>query len=499
MAMTRAATEYGIVEGLRCEDPAVSVFKGIPFAAPPVGPLRWQPPHAPEPWDTPRQCFAYAPVAVQPKHPEGSFAVREFYGYQPPQSEDCLYLNLWTPAQSPEEKLPVMVYLHGGANVQGYSCKMEAGGDRLCKQGVIYVCAAYRLGVFGFLSHPELSREQGGCSGNYGLMDQLFALGWVRKNIAAFGGDPDNVTVFGQSAGGADLLALLCSPRSRGLIHRGISQSAGGLRPVMGSVALSRAEELGLAFQKRTGCESLAQLRSLGADRLLAAAMEDPGTYLNGTAFPICADGYVLPERFETALEAGRFLNIPLILGCTSEEGFLGFLDPEETASEEALALGIRETFGPLASQAAAMYAPRTPKEAARCVRQLWGDSMLLGCRGLAKQQVRTGRAPVYLYYFNRQLPDDDGTSRNGAFHSADLWYTFGNFHRSWRPMTGTDLTLARSMTGYWTNFAKTGDPNGPSLPPWPAFGENPGAMLLGAEIRMDPMTDHRVVRVFGQ
>ena len=497
MDMTCVNTRFGPVRGLRCEDPTIVAFKGIPFAAPPVGDLRWQPPQSPVPWEDPLPCYAYAPIAMQPRHAAGSFAHREFYRYQPPRSEDCLYLNLWTPAQSAGEKLPVMVYLHGGANVQGYSCKMEAGGDQLCKQGVIYVCAAYRLGVFGFLAHPELSREQGH-SGNYGLMDQLAALEWIRDNIAAFGGDPENITVFGQSAGGVDLLALLCSPRSRGLIHKGISQSAGGMRPVMDSVSPDAAEKQGLAFQAFCGCGDLSEMRSLDADALLDRAMEmDPLGYLSCRLFPMCADGYVLPDTLKNLLSRGLPEQIPLITGCTSDEGSLGFFDPREGLPYPALQDKIRETFGADASRAAEMYRPESETQSAACARQLWGDSMFLGCRELAK--IREPLANTYLYYFNRQLPDADGISRNGAFHSADLWYTFGNVHRSWRPMTGKDFELARAMTGYWTNFAKTGDPNGPGLPHWPPFSrENAGAMILGETLGMDPMTDHRVVKAFG-
>lgn len=500
MSFTVVRTEYGLVKGLRCEDPAISVFKGIPFAAPPVGSLRWKPPQPPAPWEGELPCFAYAPVSMQPKHAPGSFAEREFYSYQPPCSEDSLYLNLWTPAKTPEDKLPVMVYLHGGANVQGYSCKIEAGGDQLCKQGVLYVCAAYRLGVFGFLAHPELSRESGFGSGNYGLMDQLAALQWVKNNIAAFGGDPENVTVFGQSAGGVDLLALLCSPLSSGLLHQGISQSAGGLRPVLGSVSLEEAETKGLAFHAHTGCANLEQLRALPAQTLLDAALTlDREAYLDGSLFPICADGHVLAERFEVLLESGAYTDVPLILGCTSEEGFLGFQNPEESLSFFGLTQKIREVFGQDAATAETMYHPETEKDAARCAKYLWGDSIHLGCRRLAKLSVSSGRASVYLYYFNRQLPDADGISRNGAFHSADLWYTFGNFYRSWRPMTAVDFNLARAMTGYWINFAKTGDPNNGSLPHWlPFTEETPGAILLGDEIRMDSMNDHRVVKAFG-
>lgn len=500
MSLTLVQTEYGFVEGMRCEDPAIAVFKGIPFAAPPVGKLRWQPPQPHPGWEGGLPCRDYAPVAMQPKHPEGSFAVREFYGYQPDCSEDCLYLNLWTPAKSPEDKLPVMMYIHGGANVQGYSCKMEAGGDQLCKKGVIYVCAGYRLGVFGFLAHPELSQQQGGASGNYGLMDQIAALQWIRRNIAAFGGDPDNVTVFGQSAGGADLLALLCSPLSRGLFHRGISQSAGGLRPVMASVSLEEAEEKGLAFQQFCGCADLAELRKMEPEALLEAAVSrDRESYLNSTMFPICADGTVLPERFELLLQKGQYADLPLILGCTSEEGFLGFLDPEEKLSFDTLSEKICRTFGSEAETARTMYHPADEKEAALCARHLWGDSMHLGCRAMARKSSGAGRAPVYLYLFNRQLPDADGISRNGAFHSADLWYTFGNFYRSWRPMTAADYTLAQSMTGYWTNFAKTGDPNGGGLPCWTPFTEEtPCTMLLGEQIGESLLEDHRVVKAFG-
>ncbi len=487
MSIKIAQTRYGMVEGIRSGIPTTVAFRGIPFAAPPVGELRWKPPKPPAPWKGVLKCFEYAPVCMQEKRQPDSFAAREFYAYQPDCSEDSLYLNLWTPAESPEDRLPVMVYLHGGANTQGYNCKIEADGDILCKHGVVYVCAAYRLGLFGFLAHPWLSQESGCGSGNYGLLDQLAVLRWVQENIAAFGGDPNNVTLFGQSAGGADMQALLCSTLSEGLFHRGISQSAGGLLPVIQTEALDTAEARGLYFQEASGCKTLAQMRALSAERILRIAADAPaGSPIYRSLHPLCIDHYVLREPVSEALESGRCMDVPLIMGCTSDEGLADFPNPNARMTEGNVHEQIRAMYGPYADRAQKWYHPEDEREVACMYKHIWGDSMRLGYHLWASAIEKTGRKNAYVYLFNRQLPDADGISRNGAFHSSDLWYTFGNFYRSWRPMASVDFTLAQAMNAYWTNFAKTGNPNGPGIPIWqPYRGSERNVMLLGENIGM--------------
>ncbi len=497
MSLKIVETQFGTVEGIRSGIPTVIAFRGIPFAAPPVGPLRWRAPVPPAPWKGVRKCFEYAPVCMQEKRDPSSFAAKEFYAYQPPCSEDSLYLNLWTPAESPDDRLPVMVYLYGGANTQGYSCKMEADGDMLAKQGVIYVCAAYRLGIFGFLAHPALSKQSGCGSGNYGLLDQIAALRWVHDNIAAFGGDPENVTLFGQSAGGVDLQTLLCSPLAAGLFHRAISQSAGGLLPVLKDVPLSEAEHCGLLFQEAADCPSLEALRALSAEQILNVAASAPAgaPYAHGM-LPICVDGYVLPKSMPDALAQGDCMDIPLIVGCTSDEGLAGFTDPAPASAAAALQKRIKDCYGPYAGPAKKLYPAPTPQAAIEAYRRVWGDAMFLGCLLWASSRNRRG-SKTFVYYFNRQLPDADGISRSGAFHSADLWYTFGNFYRSWRPMIGADFTLAAAMNRFWTHFARTGDPNEAGLPDWPAFSsDHPTVMLLGERIGTDALSSHPVMRL---
>lgn len=498
MSLKVVQTKYGAVEGIRSGIPTVISFRGIPFAAPPVGPLRWREPQPPLPWEGIRKCFEYQPVCMQEKRDPNSFAAKEFYAYQPPCSEDSLYLNLWTPAQSADERLPVMVYLYGGANIQGYNCKMEADGDLLAKRGVIYVCAAYRLGVFGFLAHPELSSESGHGSGNYGLLDQLAALRWVKENIAAFGGDPEIVTVFGQSAGGADLQVLLCSPQSTGLFHRGICQSSGGLLCVVPAEPLAKAEERGVYFQRIARCRNLQEMRSLSADQIMQIIASEPASSpVAHGQLPVCIDGYVLKKPLAEAFSRGECMNIPLIVGCTSDEGKGGFPLPSRQNALPALGDKIAESYQAYAQKAASLYHTDDPDEALRLFPRVWGDSMLLGSRLLARAWERNGGS-CFVYLFNRQLPDADGISRHGAFHSADLWYTFGNFYRSWRPMSGVDYELASAMNQYWTNFAKLGDPNGPGLPAWPVFTkENPITMVLGEKIYPSLLSDHPVVRQF--
>ena len=428
-------TKYGICEGVT-SDAGYALFKGIPYAAPPVGALRWKPPVNPASWDGVRKCDQWGPASMQ----RVAFVSRhtgygkEFYpngDYPPEMSEDCLYLNIWTPAQSADANLPVMMWLHGGGVQTGYGHEIEFDGDEYCRRGVILVTVNYRLNIFGYFSHPELGIEnEYGASGNYGLMDQIQALKYIRDNIAAFGGDPDNVTVFGQSGGGRSTQAICCSPLSKGLVHHAIVQSAGGIATAAGIRTRQMQEENGLAFMKHADCSSIADLRALHADELLQrfnkylmSAKSFPEQ--NRMGFNICTDGYALPYSMEESLILGKQHDIDYMLGTVSGDEKMGH--------------------------------------------------MMASLCGWAEMQQKYGMKPAYLYCFTRELPQKwyNFGALKGAFHSAELWYMFGTLKRCWRPMTDRDYQLSRTMLDYWANFAKTGDPNADDHPSWEPYTEN--------------------------
>lgn len=435
------STKYGQLEGT-VSPRGYTLFKGVPYAAPPVGKMRWKPSVDPAPWDGIRACDQWGNACLQAvtmDDPTAGYG-KEFYDtgdYPPRMDEDCLYLNIWTPAQDPGEKLPVMMWIHGGGVQTGFSHELEFDGDGFCQRGVILVTVNYRLNIFGYFAHPELTLESPqGASGNYGLLDQIQALRWIHENIAAFGGDPDRVTVFGQSGGGRSTQAISCSPLAKGLAHRAIVQSAGGLQTAMGRLPREELERRGVDFMNYTGCQNLAQLRLLPARQLLELFNQYTQP-VNGDfraamqkGFNISTDGYALPLSMEDSLREGTQGNLDYLLGCTT--GDMG--------------------------------------------------SMLQSLAGWAQLQVTQGKKPAYLYQFSRNLPTDNPSNPKelkGAFHSSDLWYTFGTLGRCWRPMTPGDYQLSQTMADAWANFAKTGNPNGEGAPHWDTYNPAAPAMMV--------------------
>lgn len=418
--------EGGQIEGV-VDAEGVAVYKGIPYAAPPVGDLRWKQPQPVQPWQGVRKCDKFGTASLQGGQEEGSFYWKEFYqDGNPEMSEDCLYLNVWTPAAGKDSRLPVMFWIHGGAFQNGFGHEIEFDGDAFAKKGVVLVTINYRLGMCGFLAHPLLTAENGGKgSGNYGLFDQLAALKWVKKNIAAFGGDPDNVTVFGQSAGAGSVQSLISSPLTKGYIQRAIIQSGGGLGGIISTKSLADVAATGKAMWDASGMTTLEQMRACPADRfqeIMMNYMKQQKTF-NGMPYSPCVDGELLTASVYEAAISGQELDIPYMIGYTS-----GDLGPD-----------------------------RMKKSAV--------DWSLL----LEKQ----GRKPAYVYCFSRDLPGEDLKAPNGspimpgAFHSSELWYVFGTLDKCWRPMEKGDYELSERMVSYWTNFAKTGNPNGEGLPEW--------------------------------
>jgi para-nitrobenzyl esterase len=474
--LDRVRTEAGWVEGMPAGNPAYTVFKGIPYARAPVGALRWQPPMPPLPWEGVRRCDAFPPQAMQGRPLYGQFYQREFFPVQEPMSEDCLYLNIWTPVSryrpapgTPDgerpTRHPVMMWIHGGAYQNGYAYEMEFDGEGFARRGIVLVTVGYRLGVFGFLAHPELSdRSPEGVSGNYGLLDLIQALRWIRDNIAAFGGDPDNVTIFGQSAGGGAVQALATSPLAHGLFHKAIVQSAGGLARRGSPFTLGEAEAGGREVSRRLGRDipALMELPPEDLMRLMEAhvSWSDRLRWWRPTV-----DGWVLPESPDRAIARGMHADVPYVVGSVAGDGALFGGRPVHTKQdlEEAL----RGQYGPFAPRHLAALDVRTDDDVARAQETRAHMGSLLGPRTWARVHLAQGRDPLYVYHFERNMP---GPDHPGAFHSSELWYVFGTIARCWRPLTGWDYDVSRAMQDYWANFATTGNPNGPGLPAWPAF-----------------------------
>jgi len=418
----------GQIQGVETSTPGVMIFKGIPYAAPPTGELRWREPQPVIPWNGVKVCDTFGAAAPQKLTEPGSFYDKEFYTQSPHvKNEDCLYLNVWTPAAGKtNEKLPVAMWIHGGAYRNGFGHENEFDGDIWAKHGVILVTINYRLGVLGFMAHPELTNEsKNHSSGNYGILDQIAALKWIKANIEQFGGDPDQVTIFGQSAGAGSVQVLVASPLTKGLIQGAISQSGGGLGSRR-TFTLTDAEQTGLGLMRFYNCNSIEEMRKVPAEEFgdFENRMDEFRRSENQMAnLSPNVDGYLLKENFSDAAINGNLPNIPFIIGGTIED----------------------------------MRGNSKPIE----------DFCLV-------QEENGGRA--YAYQFARPLPGDDA----GAFHSSELWFIFNTLDRCWRPFTDGDKILSEYMVDCWTNFAKYGDPNGIGEKIWkPYTKENPQFMLF--------------------
>jgi len=461
----------GLVEGV-VED-GITVYKGIPFAAPPVGELRWRPPQPVEAWDGVLEATAFAPAC-----PQMQLDIPLFPKVQT--SEDCLYLNVWTPAQTADEKLPVMVWIYGGGFAMGATAIPLYSGEQVAREDVVVVSIAYRVGPLGFLAHPELTAEsQRKVSGNYGLLDQIAGLKWVQRNIAAFGGDPDCVTIFGESAGGISVSMLAASPLTKGLFHRAICQSGGSFHPVRtgregDSIRrLAGAEDLGVAFAQRMGAETIAELRQVPPEKWA----KDPAAQMGGL-WPV-VDGYVIVGDQYKLYEAGKYNDVPVLTGTNSDEGSM-FVKP---TSPEQYETTVRDRLGPFAEKALELYPGRTRQQTFRAQADLFRDAIFAWPTwAWARLQSKTGTSKVFVYYFDRKpasLLLSAILKSDGAPHGSEIPYVFG--HLGQNPLSrpsDTDKALSHAMTAYWTNFAKTGNPNGADLPHWPAFEDGEPTVL---------------------
>lgn len=466
--------ESGPIQGEAVEGTTVQVFRGIPYAAPPVGDLRWREPAAVAPWEGVRSATEFGNICHQGP------ALAAMTGEElPTRSEDCLYLNVWTGAIGGETKQPVMVWIHGGGLTLGWGHQRGYDGTHLAEQGVVLVSINYRLGALGFLAHPLLN-DEAGVSGNYGLKDQIAALEWVRLNIQSFGGDPNNVTIFGESAGGTSVHALIASPRSRGLVHRGIAQSPWVTAsnyahlhkdlPTVRNATENGRQWIDTHFD---GIDSLAKLRALGAEDVFAAQEA-------GYAVAVTVDGHFMPRHAVDVYKRGEQLDVPVIAGTNTDEGtiFQGML-PFDTP--EGFTAAMQEQFGDHASLILPLYPAEDARSLFAAKTQFITDTWFVQntrnmLAGTAKVQILSNG---WQYHFSRRAPQ---SPMLGAFHGMEIGYVFGNLDPD---ASAEDQALSDAMTRYWVQFAKTGDPNVEGLPAWPAYDPDSDRHLeLGDEIK---------------
>ncbi len=452
VAADTVRVEGGLLAGTTGVTSDVMVYKGVPYAAAPVGDSRWRAPKPAPKWEGIRKSTEFSATCMQTPYPEGS----PYRATPEPVSEDCLYLNIWSGAKTPKENRPVMVWIHGGAFTRGAGSNAVYDGEELAKKGVVLVTINYRLGVFGFLAHPELTKESDrNSSGNYGILDQIAALEWVQKNIEVFGGDPKRVTIFGESAGSWAVNALIASPLAKGLFQRAIGESGANFATLP---KLAEAEQAGLRVAKSLGASSIADLRAKSAAELMKS---------NGELARPNVDGWLLPDQVYAIFAKGKQNDVPTLIGSNSDEGTA--FTPAGTKAEGFKALA-KSRFGDQADDYLAIYRARNDEEAhnsaAAAMRdQTFGWEM----RTWARLQSKTGKQKVFLYYFSRVPPDPVG-KKLGAYHASEIRYVFDNLQNV--QAEDIDREIARMMSTYWVNFATKGDPNGRSLLKWPPYLE---------------------------
>jgi para-nitrobenzyl esterase len=470
----QVSTANGVLEGVISADGMVRTFKGIPYAAPPVGPLRWKPPQPAPSWTGVRKVMDYGPRPMQGR----IFSDMVFRDNGP--SEDCLYLNLWMPEHRSPGKLPVMVWIYGGGFAAGSTSEPRQDGGNLAKKGVMVVSFGYRLGVFGFLALPELTKEsEHNASGNYGLLDQVAALQWVKANIAAFGGDPDNVTIFGESAGSFSVSALMASPLAQGLFKRAIGESGAFFGKTLPAPSLAKAEDAGELFAESSfDAHSLKDLRALPAKYLLRAALKRSWEH-----FRPDIDGYFLPTNCLAIYTAGQQSHVPLLAGWNRDEGSYWSYFTNDAPTLKNYVTRARAFFGTNAEAFLTVYPAATDAQAKRAAQDFAGDRFIAySTWKWLEIQLQTGDSPVFRYKFEQTLPlpaDARPGTEPAAPHASDIEYVFQMLpsrHLPWRP---EDRKVSAMMADYWTNFAKTGNPNGPGLPVWPQYHSGDGYQVM--------------------
>ena len=460
----------GQVSGVPGKDRSVTVFKGIPFAAPPVLDQRWQVPGPVVAWKGVRKADTFGASCIQTIVQERKPWTYEFMTHGEI-SEDCLFLNVWTAAKSAKERRPVFVYIYGGAFSEGSGAVPAYDGEGLARKGLVVVTFNYRVGVLGFLAHPELSREAGTkVSGNYGLHDQVAALRWVRDNIAAFGGDPLRVTIAGQSAGGMSVHSLIASPLAKGLFHRAIVQSGGssvgGGGISLGSRTLAAAEGDGKKFADAKGVQSIADLRAMSWQKLTevvpAAADGRGGTPM--MRFSPIVDGVLVPAPVREIVAQGKHNDVPTLTGVNAGElgGLMGSQAPITAA---AFVTRTRQRYGAMADEFLKLYPAETDELAAAAQTQSSRDQALVSMCLWAVERAKTSKSRTFTYLWDHALPGPDA-ARFGAFHSSEVPYVLNTLYMSDRPFAEIDRKIAEMMSSYWANFAAAGDPNGNGATP---------------------------------
>lgn len=475
----QVVTQSGVVEGKFIGD--ARAFLGIPYAAPPVGERRWRPPEPVEAWTGVRSAKDFGPRCPQ------NVVWHDMVFRDAGPSEDCLNLNVWTPLQVSGANLPVLVWIHGGGLHSGGTSEATCDGARFAARGAVVVSIGYRLGIFGFMLHPDLIAESPhGAAGNYGLLDQIAALRWVRDNIHAFGGDPGRVTLFGQSAGANCIDTHMASPLARGLFHRAIGQSGSNhdVSPVPNQATLSEKAARTAAFMKeQTGAADLTALRALPPERLLAVAPKGAQAGIDFT--DIVVDGYYLRDTVDAVFAAGAQNDVPLLITWTREESVIP--KPAEPA-EEALTKAVHQFFPATADEILAVYPGNNPEQAARSLSRLGDDFFTLGSWKWLRQQIQTGRQPAYLCRFDRTPAAAPGKKPRGAVHSSDLPYVFGTFDALDRfAWTEEDRALSALIQSYWINFAREGNPNGHGFPEWPTYSREGAKQAMYLNSHSEP------------
>jgi para-nitrobenzyl esterase len=468
--ITPIQIESGLISGYFNDKTSVTVYKGIPFAAPPTGDRRWKAPQPVKPWKGVRECIAFGPSPMQPKPISFLMIGPEFVVPQEPLSEDCLYLNIWTASKSANEKRPVMIWIYGGGFQTGGSAAPGYSGEALAEQGIIFVSFNYRLGIFGFLAHPELTAESDHhSSGNYALMDMIAAIRWVKKNIGALGGDPDRITIAGQSAGSASVNCLLASPPARGLFQGAIGESGSFVleNPILHMNSLASAEKEGLRIAGKLNASSLKAMRAISADELQKNA--------DGFFAPI-VDGYILPASVTETYKKNQQTHVPLLTGWNSDEGFIFGLYSKEVFSKQAA------MFGADSNLFRKYFPSATDSQSVASQISLAVDKTIgLSQYQWALKQNDLSEYKTYLYIFTRKPPATGDKKKFGAYHTAEIGYalhTLDSIGRAWEPV---DRRLEKLMSSYWVQFVKTGNPNLSGLPVWGSFSnDKPHSMIFG-------------------
>lgn len=465
--------DSGKITGLILEGvPEVRVYKGIPYAAPPVGNGRWKPPQPVSPWEGIRPAQDFGPVCPQPQG-RSRLSTYTFDTI----NEDCLYLNVWTAAQK-DDRRPVMVWIHGGGNIAGAASLPYYDGAALARKGVVVVTFNYRLGPFGFFAHPLLSKESPqGVSGNYGLLDQIAALKWIQRNIRAFGGDPEKVTVFGESAGALNICCLMVSPLAKGLFHRAIAQSGhafGRVRHLKETwYRLEPMEKQGQRIAKELGVEGapdpLAALRALSAEKILEASKPSLGVGGEpGNRFGPVTDGWIIPDDINLLFEQGRQHDVPLIVGANANEGII-FLSNSPIKTLTQYQGAVKALYGKFAQEVLTLFPAKEDSEVKKALSEVIGDlGFIAGARHFVRA-METVKSKAYFYHFTQKPAGPLGETL-GAFHGSEIPYVFNHPEKGISPPDEQRRKLAEIISGYWVRFAQSGDPNYPGAPFWPAY-----------------------------